>query len=289
MDISTQLKSFDWAGMPDERWGIRTPVEKDKSSGLATAKASGNTVNDTEPPNFLFEGSPEGYIKLADQAIGALSRSNSPDASKLQKEPFGPITPTHLRVEADLIAPITNYLLTPVQMAINALFDDAFIISHEVSKVGARVDVTFSTYEPKIPTVTPVTYRTVLLVELKRRSLINPGQWRTAIKESNKRMGGWTWDTLDHCCYFMKQAAHYCKAYRQNFVVICDYDSMILLEFWDMDNDHRPNKVDVTIVNTDFRKVLLGFMIKACLAQNLKRQSEYNNIVFKTTRQDFNL
>ncbi|KAF1951562.1 hypothetical protein CC80DRAFT_508750 [Byssothecium circinans] len=260
MDPITLLDSFEIAKLPGARYVTTTRAQK-KKIAATPPKPSGNAVKRFPIPKYLIKRDVDEYIRDADAALARLRASNL----DVKKGNMSAVTKTQIINEADIVPLIDKYLVTPVKAAIDGLYEEDFIVSSEISLDHARVDSALRIDRGS------GNYQNIVLIELKNRTLLSPEVITNALcEESDPKMHFLT--TRDHAIYFIKQAAFYSKTYNTNFAVLCDYDTLVLVKFFDLNKNNRPQKAHVTVVRKFFRKALLGFLIEASNGAELRKR-----------------
>lgn len=255
MDWLSLLKSFD-QGLPPI-----TIVRPKKKPTQATESSA--TVQAEIPPRILITARGEDYI-------AAINTYLAIHASALAKEPASPPEPNRIvRNEADAVAHARTNLLNPIMRAIDLdpqLHGKVFT-SSELALETLRVDVGISHKDKHGDKHGD---GIVMMVEFKRAELINirgfqAAMWRRS--EVNKFAVPFKDDSRRYLLEatselkLIKQAKAYAKRAQCLYIALCDYESLILLNF-----SKDLTIIEVTIVNkknVTYLKALFGFLLTA--------------------------
>ncbi|KZM18883.1 uncharacterized protein EKO05_0010395 [Ascochyta rabiei] len=235
-----------------------------------TATASSEGTKLQPPPNVLVETALDYWLQCANKFLQEeqLKGTNS----KLAQDYIASDEPTmaKLDVEEDVVRVSTLYITHPIQNAINARYQAPITIATEVRVSRFRYDLSFNIKQDtdqKQP---------IMVIEYKRVGMIDYADFDVAVEEKNKQRalsklnahGGQSVLMANANGFILcKQAAAYAKSTKCNFVALCDYDKLVLLEFESSDFARV-----TTIPRQHIRKALLGFCLKACEQAQLQRK-----------------
>ncbi|KAF2623897.1 hypothetical protein BU25DRAFT_461684 [Macroventuria anomochaeta] len=234
MPITTLLQSFDEA-LPDI---IIVPSKPEKDCWQT--KESSEQVKKEKPPRILIYHDGAGYLSATEKYLAA-------HESLLRDEVATPPEPNRfVRNEADGVAHARTNLLNPLMRAVdvNEGLVGKLLTASELGVETLRVDVgVFYTVKGD--------EGIVMMVEFKRTDLIDKGSFKTMkylrVKSNATKQ--------------IKQAKAYAKRAKCRCVALCDYQSLILLQFSEDLTTGELMIVDET--ETTFRKALLGFLLTA--------------------------
>ncbi|KAF2789066.1 hypothetical protein K505DRAFT_254126 [Melanomma pulvis-pyrius CBS 109.77] len=187
---------------------------------------------------------------------------------------------TTLVNEADVVYASAQYLISPIESILNIEYGDRIRISSEKpgksGKIGEghiRMDLVFHRPEKE---------QTIAILEYKRRGFLQRRDFQGAFTSSNvglgEKLSRAANDPLlkDNAFVSSKQAAAYAIDTQTPFVAIFDWDTMVLFEFNNLKDDNVGEVAFGTWVDENgretFRKVLLGWVLKACQARDVPRQ-----------------
>jgi len=229
-----------------------------KSSKAIQTSESSRTVKNEKAPRILITDTGGQYWNIADRYLKENSES-------LAEEYLGiPERDPEVLNEADVVSHARFNLVRPVVRALeHGRLAGKIKVCSELQTEALRVDlgVAYESDEGR---------HIVMMIEYKKVCLIRPRFFEQAmwskvevdkdsqpLKNNDRRYLSSTSSELK----LVKQAKAYAKRANCLYVALCDYESLILLNF-----SERLDVVNVTIVDKTqirFRKALLGFLLTA--------------------------
>ncbi|KAH7093690.1 hypothetical protein FB567DRAFT_610255 [Paraphoma chrysanthemicola] len=238
------------------------------------AKASSEHTEQQVPPKVLVYQQPSHWTDAADALLQLGAAKTLKDITLSDEEdPKG-----HLIMEQDVFRVASLYLTFPLTFAVNTKYKTKITPATEDKTDKCRVDDSFN-----INAGTDQK-RMIMIIEFKRMGLLKvrafeaasvaqggqaaklaamnkTKQFKSSVKEGTN-----AW-------WFTKQATAYSVKSNCKFVALCDYDSLVLLWF-----DNGLESAKITIGDRkDFRKLLLGFLDKACEYAGLEQEVMASN------------
>ena len=167
-----------------------------------------------------------------------------------------------VELEADVVRVCYTYITHPLVIALNRKYTTPITVKAEEKLDVFQQDFSYNASQNQ------PTRKMIMIIEFKRIGLIKPAEFTNASKATLQEGRDWlvseqednTLKKGTNVYILTQQAIAYYSNWQCPYVVLCDYDNLVLLQF-DTNNDFA---YMTSVLRVDTRKALLGFLLEAC-------------------------
>ncbi|KAK4170812.1 hypothetical protein QBC36DRAFT_250678 [Triangularia setosa] len=247
--------------------------------GNASAIMSGDSTRNTDPPYFAIAAQNNWH------AFSTNFMANHPAAATANhplnvETVYLPEAAAHHNSEGDVVRSAAMYLLHPANQALSTHPNIVTRCQSEASANGIRSDITYY----RGPTPQNPNFKAFAVIEFKKRGVIKPNEFATAVRFPNHPTQPQADVTVQAALslannketYFdgdafvlIKQAASYAVAHRTPYIALFNWDFLVLVHFSQMPQtmDYVGDYCELQVIpyaqSASMRGALLGFLAHA--------------------------